>query len=74
METITIELKHANAKKLLKELEEMDIIKVVEQSIKNDSQIKPSKLRGFLSKEKATALLTHVDETRKEWEKRFPTK
>jgi len=45
METITIELKHANAKKLLKELEEMDIIKVVEQSIKNDSQIKPSKLR-----------------------------
>ncbi len=51
----------------------MDIIKVIEQSNKKDSQIKPSKLRGFLSKEKAGALLTHVDETRKEWKERFPS-
>jgi hypothetical protein len=74
MDTITIQLKHANAKKLLKDLEDMNIIKIIEQPIGNDKQKKPSRLRGFLSKEKANALLSHVEETRREWEERFPSK
>ncbi len=74
MDTITIELRHANAKKLLKELENMDIIKVVEHTDEINSYIKPSELRGFLSKEKASALLSHVEETREEWAERFPAK
>jgi chromosome segregation and condensation protein ScpB len=73
MDIVTIQLRHANAKKLLKELEDMDIIKVVESPAVRNSHIKPSELRGFLSKEKASALLSHLDETRNEWE-RFPTK
>lgn len=74
MDTVTIQLKHINARKLLKDLEDMDIIKIIEQPFENNEQEKPSKLRGFLSKEKANALLSHVEETRREWEERFPSK
>jgi len=71
---ITIELKHANARKLLKELEDMDIIKFVESSREIEIPVKPSQLRGFLSKEKASALLSHIEESREEWQVRFPFK
>ena len=73
METVTVELKHAGAKKLLKELEKMEIIRVIEPDADN-KQVSPSQLRGFLSKEKAEALLSHITETRNEWEDRFPSK
>ena len=73
METVTIELKHASAKKLLKDLEELEIIRLIEPSTKKD-QVTPSKLRGFLPKEKADALLAHISDTRNEWEERFPAK
>ncbi len=69
MNTVTIQLKHANAKKLLKDLEDMDIIKLVDELHEKNDKLKPSQLRGFLSKEKAKALLSHVEETRNEWER-----
>ncbi len=72
MDMATVQLKHANAEKLLKDLEEMDIIKIVEPSIKNDASVKPFQIRGFLSKEQANTLLSHVVSTRKEWDERFP--
>lgn len=74
MDMVTIQLKHANAKKLLQELESMDIIKVIGQSSENDESLKPSQLRGFLTKEKADELLLNVETTRKEWEERLPAK
>ncbi|MCW3106107.1 MAG: hypothetical protein JWQ09_613 [Segetibacter sp.] len=39
--------------------------------VKISKVVKPSQLRGFLSKEKANALLSHVVEARNEWDKNF---
>lgn len=41
MDTVTIQLKHANAKKLLKDLEDMDIIKLIDEPIENASIYTP---------------------------------
>lgn len=71
MDTLTIELKHAYARKLLKDLEDMNIIKVITASHQNEVRLKPSELRGFLSKPNARALLSHIEETRNEWESRL---
>ena len=72
METVTVQLKHAHVRKLLKELEDMDIIKIIEPS-KNKETQRPSQVRGFLSKEQANALLSHIAKSRNEWGERFPT-
>ncbi|MDQ3844302.1 MAG: hypothetical protein M3342_09855 [Bacteroidota bacterium] len=73
METLTVELKHAGAKKLLKELEAMNILRIIEPEARS-KRVPPSQLRGFLPKDKADALLSHVTEARNEWEERFPAK
>ncbi len=74
METILIQLKHAKARKLLEELENMEIIKLLNTPSQLNSKIKPSQLRGFLSKETADALLNHIVKSRTEWTDRFPEK
>lgn len=74
MDTVTVQLKHANAKKLLQELENMDIIKVISKSSEEAEPVKPSQLRGFLTKEKADELLMHVEKSREEWEERTSTR
>lgn len=74
MDTIRVQLKHANAKKLLQELENMDIIKVIEQPAETTEPIKPSELRGFLTKEKAKELVSQINETRKDWDARLSAK
>ncbi len=66
MEILTIQLKHEKAKRLLQELEDLDIIKMLD-SEKIIHNKKPSQLRGALSKKTAGALLKHVAKTRKEW-------
>jgi hypothetical protein len=71
MDTITIQLRHANARKLLKDLEAMNIIKIINVSHENKIELKPSELRGFLSKQHAKALLSHIEETRNAWESRL---
>lgn len=70
MDILTIELKHAKARKLLQELEDMNIIKLLESAKQNKNK-KPSQLRGTLSKKTASALLKHVTKTREEWSARF---
>ena len=74
METILIQLKHAKARKLLEELEDMEIIKLLGQPSQKNSAIKSSQLRGSLSKETTDALLKHITESRMEWKDRFPDK
>ncbi len=74
MDTVRIQLKHANAKRLLKDLEDMDIIKILDEPSQKDKQLKPSELRGFLSKDKAEAFLSHVEKTRTEWTERLQSK
>lgn len=69
MEVITVQLLNKKAMKLLKELEDLHLIKLGE--IKGpSSDIKLSELfRGKLSDETAEALHKHVTQSRDEWER-----
>ncbi|MGI8583625.1 MAG: hypothetical protein ACR2KX_15615, partial [Chitinophagaceae bacterium] len=69
MAILTIELKHAKARKLLQELEDMNIIKMLDSTKLNNNK-KPSQLRGALSKKTAGSLLKHITKTREEWSAR----
>ena len=71
METVTVEIKSNKAMKLLKDLENLDIIKIHKSEEKQD---KASKYRGSISAKSADQLLKHTEESRNEWEERFPTK
>ena len=71
METVTVEIKNNKAMKLLKDLENLDIIKIHKTEEKLN---KASKYRGSISKKSADRLLKHIEVSRNEWEERFPTK
>lgn len=58
----------------MKELEVLDIIKIYKSEEKVSTKGKASKYRGCLSAGTADALLEHTEESRNEWEERFPTK
>ena len=74
METVTIEIKSSKAMKLLKDLENLDIIKIHQSVEKPVTKDKASKYRGSISANRGDQLLNHVQEMRNEWEERFPTK
>ncbi len=74
MQMITVEIKNKKALNLLKDLEELDMIKLHKSESEKTEKEKSSKYRGFMSTEAADALLKHTEESRKEWEERFPTK
>lgn len=74
METVTVEIINTKAMKLLKELEELDIIKIHNSKINQNSKEKSLKYRGRLKSSTANRLLKEVEKSRKEWEERFPTK
>lgn len=74
METVTVEIINRKAMNLLKELEELDIIKIHKPDKNSDSKDKSSKYRGRLKSSNADRLLKQVEKSRNEWEKRFPTK
>ncbi len=75
METITIELRNKNVLNLLKELEQLNFIKLL-QSTSNEKStaLKPSQMKGFLSHTSADKLLKHISEGKNEREQRFPAK
>lgn len=62
METVLVQLKHAKARKILEDLEDLEIIKLLDKASEQSHIIKPSQLRGSLSKETADALLKHIAE------------
>lgn len=74
METVTVELKNKKALKLLEEMEDLDLIKLHKTVEIKSEKDKASKYRGFMSTATANAFLKHTDESRNEWEERFPTK
>lgn len=74
METVTVEIKSNKAMKLLKDLENLDMIKIHKSRGKQDTKDKAAKYRGFMSAANADHLLKHVEESRNEWEERFPAK
>ena len=73
METVTVEIKSSKAMKLLKDLENLDLIKIYQSDDKQERKDKVNKYRGSISSETTDNLLKHVQEIRNEWEERFPT-
>ena len=67
METCLIELTHQKAGDLLRDLEEMNIIRI----IRSETQTKPNsqRFRGMLSAKTAEALQEHISQSRDEWDR-----
>ena len=66
--TITIEVTNQKALRLLHELEELELIKVVKGDLVPDGMRKLSdKYRGIISKEQGRELNAHIDQLRGEW-------
>lgn len=79
METVLVQINNSKAYKLLEDLEELDILKVLNKSIssntnsvgKNENNIKKTMadFSGMLSESAYKSLKEHAQVARKEWEK-----
>ena len=70
METLLIEIRNPKGMNLIRDLEEMDIIKI----LKREETPKPPQklselLRGSISPEEAKKFNQYIQESRKEWER-----
>ncbi len=63
-----IQVTNQRAIKLLHELEELNLIKVLKDNIVPTTSNLSEKYRGILSKEKGAELNEHVKQMRSEWE------
>ncbi|NCX95845.1 MAG: hypothetical protein EBX41_05450 [Chitinophagia bacterium] len=70
IQTLLIQVNNAKAIGLLRELEQLDLIKVLDNPTTPSPQLlKPSqKYRGILSKEEAESLRSHINKVRSEWD------
>ncbi len=69
METMLIEITNQKATGLLRELEELNLIKVLKKEVKKEVKLS-EKYAGKLPPEVADELQTHVTESRNEWNNR----
>ena len=68
METLTIELYNSSARKLLKDLEDLNILRVVKKKSSKPKNL-ADKFAGKISKKTATEMQINIDKSRKEWER-----
>lgn len=68
MEIVTIQLLNKQSLKLLKQLEELHLIKLMDDKIAPVQKLS-EQFRGKLSSETAEALQKHVAESRNEWDR-----
>lgn len=72
METLLIEIRNPKGINLLRDLEEMDIIKILKQEEAPKPPQKLSELlRGSISAEEAEKFNEYIQESRKEWDRNF---
>lgn len=72
METLLIEIRNPKGMNLIRDLEEMDIIRILKQEETPKSSQKLSELlRGSISPEEADKFNRYVQESRNEWERDF---
>jgi hypothetical protein len=72
METLLIEIRSPKGMNLIRDLEEMDIIRILKQEETPKSQQKLSELlRGSISPEEGEKFNQYVQESRNEWERDF---
>lgn len=67
MQTVIVQLTHQKALKLLEELEEMHILKVVKKNI-NPGEKLSDKYSGKLSSDLTDKLKKHITDSRNEWD------
>ena len=69
METVLLQITNHKAYKLLDDLEDLQIIKVLEKSIKSEQKLS-EKYAGKLSSTVADELNNYVNESREQWNKK----
>jgi hypothetical protein len=67
MQTVIVQLTHQKALKLLQELEDLHIIKLLKKSISGDENL-AQKFAGKLPKEIADKLQQQISDSRNEWD------
>lgn len=67
METVIIEIKNLKAYKILNNLQELDIIKIIKKTKKKPLNLS-EKYSGKLSEDVAISMINSIDQIRKEWE------
>jgi hypothetical protein len=67
MDTVIIELTTPKTMKLILELEELHLLRVLKKNIKPDGIKLSEKYKGFISKEEGLHLDNHINQMRDEW-------
>ena len=67
METIVVQITNNKALKLLQELEELHLIKLLKRNADNSEKLS-EKYAGKLSADTVEKLQEHLDQSRKEWD------
>lgn len=67
MDTMLIQLTHQKAAALLRELEELHLIKVLKENIATGTKKLSDKYKGIISREEAMNLDEHIRQMRGEW-------
>jgi hypothetical protein len=65
--TMLIQLTNQKAIRLLHELEELNLIKVLKENIEPVKTKLSDKYKGFISKEEGQQLNNHIEQMRSEW-------
>ena len=70
MKTVTVELRNKNALRLLKELEDANIIRVLEKNSEKEKTRPSVSLRVAICKLRSHVLYEHLSQLRNKWEDR----
>jgi hypothetical protein len=66
-DTMFIELTNQRATKLLYELEELDLIKILRGNVEPVKMRLSEKYKGFITREEGEQLNSHINQRRNEW-------
>lgn len=74
MHTILVELVNQKAIQLLRDMEDLSLIRIVGNQFEDDEskyrskKVSPSTFRGGISPDTAKKILSHINQSRREWE------
>ena len=69
MDTLTVQLTHKKALKLLLDLEELRLIRVIKKEIRREEKPLSEKYAGKIPADIGEQLMRHVEQSRDEWER-----
>jgi|AntRauTorcE11897_2_1112592.scaffolds.fasta_scaffold45940_2 hypothetical protein len=69
MKTVLVEIKNEKALALLRNLESMKLLRLLDEDTATPAQNLSDKYAGKLSKEVAEELQNHIEKSRSEWER-----